>query len=39
MKIYPQMRHEILNEFGKEEVYNDILRWTDEMIAECAQEE
>ena len=39
VKIYPQMRHEILNEFGKEEVYNDILRWTDEMIAECAQEE
>ena len=39
VKIYPQMRHEILNEFGKEEVYDDILRWTEEKIAECADEE
>ena len=24
-KIYPEMRHEILNEFGRETVYADIL--------------
>jgi len=23
------MRHEILNELGKEEVYNDILNWIE----------
>lgn len=27
MKLYPQMRHEIHNEIGKEEVYADILNW------------
>lgn len=32
VKIYPQMRHEILNEYGKEEVFEDILRWTEERI-------
>ena len=26
-KLYPDMRHEILNEPGKQEVYNDILDW------------
>ncbi len=26
-KLYPDMRHEILNEPGKLEVYNDILNW------------
>lgn len=36
VKIYPQMRHEILNEFGREEVYEDILRWTEARIEECA---
>jgi len=27
MKLYPGMRHEILNERNKHEVYNDILNW------------
>lgn len=27
MKLYPEMRHELLNEIGKEEVYEDILSW------------
>ncbi len=27
MKLYEGMRHEILNETAKEEVYNDIVRW------------
>ncbi len=27
VKLYPGMRHEILNEIGKEEVYGDILQW------------
>jgi alpha-beta hydrolase superfamily lysophospholipase len=27
MKLYKDMRHEILNEIGKEEVYKDILSW------------
>ncbi|MCX7614834.1 MAG: lysophospholipase [Clostridiales bacterium] len=27
LKLYEGMRHEILNETGKEEVYNDILNW------------
>lgn len=28
-KIYPGMRHEILNEKGKEEVYENILRYLE----------
>lgn len=27
MKLYKEMRHEILNEVGREEVYEDILKW------------
>lgn len=27
LKLYPEMRHEILNEYGKEEVYEFILDW------------
>lgn len=30
IKLYPGMRHEILNETGREEVYGDLLRWLDE---------
>ena len=30
MKLYPGMRHEILNEIGKEEVYEDILNFLNE---------
>ena len=27
LRLFPGMRHEILNEFGKEEVYDFILNW------------
>ena len=27
LKLYPGMRHEVLNELGKEEAYEDVLRW------------
>lgn len=27
IKLYPGMRHEILNEIGKEEVYKDLGDW------------
>lgn len=29
LKLYPDMRHEILNEYGKEEVYRYILDWVE----------
>lgn len=29
MKLYPDDRHEILNELDREQVYSDILRWLD----------
>lgn len=32
MKLYPGMRHEIINETGKMEVYKDILNWLDTHI-------
>ena len=31
-KLYPKMRHEIINEIGKEEVYQDILNWMENHI-------
>ena len=31
-KLYPKMRHEIINEIGKEEVYLDILNWMEKHI-------
>lgn len=31
MKLYKDMRHEILNEIGKEEVYEDILAWINRL--------
>jgi alpha-beta hydrolase superfamily lysophospholipase len=31
MKLYDDMRHEILNEIGKEEVYKDILSWLSKI--------
>lgn len=31
-KLYEGMRHEILNEIGKEEVYQDILKWLNARI-------
>ncbi len=32
IKIYPGMRHEVLNEVGKEEVYSDVLGWLEEVL-------
>jgi alpha-beta hydrolase superfamily lysophospholipase len=32
VKLYPDCRHEILNELNKEEVYNDILNWITEKV-------
>ncbi len=29
-KLYPEMRHEILNEEGKEQVWSDLLQWIQE---------
>lgn len=31
-KIYPGMRHEVLNEIGKEEVYSDVLNWLNAKV-------
>lgn len=31
-KLYGHMRHEILNEIGKEEVYSDIVSWIDLVL-------
>ena len=31
-KLYPDMRHEILNEPGKQEVYDDTLSWIEKHI-------
>lgn len=32
IKLYPEARHEILNEINKEEVYEDILHWLEKHI-------
>lgn len=32
LQLYPGMRHEILNETGKQEVYDFILRWLEKRI-------
>ena len=32
IKLYPGMRHEILNETGREQVESDIIAWTDKVI-------
>lgn len=31
MKLYPQGRHEMLNEINKEEVYQDLLQWLERL--------
>jgi alpha-beta hydrolase superfamily lysophospholipase len=31
MKLHKDMRHEILNEIGKEEIYGDILAWINKL--------
>ncbi|MDO5033701.1 MAG: alpha/beta fold hydrolase [Eubacteriales bacterium] len=33
LKLYPGMRHEILNEIGKEEVYQDLVQWIQKVCA------
>lgn len=33
IKLYPDCRHEILNELNKQEVYEDVLRWIEDAIA------
>jgi alpha-beta hydrolase superfamily lysophospholipase len=32
LNIYPRMRHEILNEPGHQEVYEDILQWLEPVL-------
>jgi alpha-beta hydrolase superfamily lysophospholipase len=32
MKLYPDARHETLNEINREEVYNDVLSWLEKRI-------
>lgn len=34
MKLYPQCRHEILNELNKQEVYEDIVKWLHSCLDE-----
>ena len=34
VKIYPEMRHEILNEKNKSDVYSDIFKWLDRHISD-----
>lgn len=32
LKLYPGMRHEVLNEIGKEQVYEDVLGWLNAKV-------
>ena len=32
IKLYPECRHEILNELNRQEVYEDVLRWIGEAV-------
>lgn len=32
LKLYSGMRHEVLNELGKEEIYEDVLKWLEEEL-------
>ena len=32
IKLYPEGRHEMLNELNKNEVYEDLLTWIQEKI-------
>ena len=36
-KIYPGMRHEIHNEIGHEQVYDDVVRWVEGAIKDAQQ--
>ncbi len=33
MKLYPDARHEILNEINKDKVYNDVLAWINQRVS------
>ncbi len=33
LKLYPECRHEILNELNKDQVYSDITKWISQVIA------
>ena len=35
MRLYPEGRHEMLNELNKAEVMNDVLTWVAEKITKC----
>lgn len=35
LRLYPNMRHEILNETGRQTVYNDVLDWLSERAKEA----
>lgn len=35
VKLYKDMRHEILNETGKEEVFKDILSWLEQQLTQA----
>ena len=37
VRLYPHMRHEILNETGREQVFADVLAWIEERVAPCGQ--
>ena len=32
LKLYPGMRHEVLNENGKGQVYEDVLQWLNTVV-------
>lgn len=34
LKLYPDGRHEMLNELNRQEVYKDVLGWLDFHLAE-----
>ena len=34
--IYPEMRHELVNDIGKEQVFADMLAWLDDRVARLA---
>ena len=36
MKLYPNMRHEILNEIGNDEVYHDVLAFINEVCGQTS---
>ena len=33
MKLYPEARHELLNELNRDEVMSDIVGWMDRILA------